>query len=148
MAFCQNCGSPVEGRFCAKCGAAAGSEAGAQSGSSLPPSPGPGAPGISDNIAGALAYIPVLGIIFLLIEPYSRNRTVRFHAFQGLFLLAASIVASIVISTVADVFWGLWFLLRLVRLAFAAIWLFMMFKTFSGDRIVLPVIGPLAEKQA
>jgi uncharacterized membrane protein len=28
------------------------------------------------------------------------------------------------------------------------VWLYMMFKTFNGEKIVLPVIGPMAEKQA
>ena len=27
-------------------------------------------------------------------------------------------------------------------------WLYMMFKTYNGEKIVLPVIGPMAEKQA
>ena len=147
MAFCPNCGSPADGRYCPKCGAAVGPDSGAPTNSPTAP-PGSGATGLTDNIAGALAYIPVLGIIFLLIEPYNRNKAVRFHAFQGLFLLAASIVASIVMSTVIEVFWGLWFIMRIVRLAFAAVWIYMMFKTYSGDKVVLPVIGPLAEKQA
>ena len=32
MAFCQNCGSPVDGKFCAKCGAAVGQDSGPPSG--------------------------------------------------------------------------------------------------------------------
>jgi len=103
---------------------------------------------MTDNLAGALAYIPIVGIIFLLIEPYNRNKAIRFHAFQGLFLLAASIVTSIVMSTIASVFWGLVFLMPFVNLVFVGIWLFLMFKTYSGEKIVLPVIGPIAEKQA
>ena len=103
---------------------------------------------MTDNLAGALAYIPIVGIIFLLIEPYNRNKAIRFHAFQGLFLLAASIVTSIVMSTIASVFWGLVFLMPFVNLVFVGIWLFLMFKTYTGEKIVLPVIGPIAEKQA
>ena len=103
---------------------------------------------MTDNLAGALAYIPIIGIIFLLIEPYNRNKAIRFHAFQGLFLLAASIVASIVLSTVASIFWGLVFLMPFVHLIFVGLWIFLMFKTYSGERIVLPIIGPIAEKQA
>jgi uncharacterized membrane protein len=44
--------------------------------------------------------------------------------------------------------WSMYFLWALVRLAFAVVWLFMIFKTFSGAKVVLPIIGPLAEKQA
>ena len=103
---------------------------------------------MTDYLAGALAYIPIIGVIFLLIEPYNRNKAIRFHAFQGLFLLAASIVANIIMSTVVGIFWGLVFLMPFVHLIFVGLWLFLMFKTYSGVRIVLPVIGPLAEKQA
>jgi uncharacterized membrane protein len=148
MAFCPNCGASVDGRFCAKCGSAVGSDAGVAGGGSIPPAPGSVSSAIADNVAGALAYIPIVGIIFLLVEPYNRNRAVRFHSFQGLFLLAASIVVNIVLATVASVMWGLWFLMPFIHLCFVGVWLFLMFKTYSGDRIVLPVIGPIAEKQA
>src|SRR5262249_41429285 len=146
MAFCPNCGSSVDGKFCAKCGASVGADSGAPT--SAPPPTGSSSSGMQDNVAGALAYIPILGIIFLLIEPYNRNKAIRFHAFQGLFLLAASIVTSIVLSAVASVFWGLVFLMPFIHLIFVGIWIFLMFKTYSGERIVLPIIGPIAEKQA
>src|SRR5258708_39433324 len=126
MTFCQNCGAAVDGKFCAKCGAAVRQDSGAPS---EPPPPPPGAgTGLSDNIAGAAAYIPVVGVIFLLIEPYNRNKAIRFHAFQGLFLLAVSIVVSIVMNTVIAVLWSIVFLLPLVHLAFVGLWLFLMYK--------------------
>jgi len=148
MAFCQNCGSVVDGRFCAKCGTPIGTEAGAPSGSSTVPPSGPAASALTDNVAGALAYIPIVGIIFLLIEPYSHNKAVRFHAFQGLFLVVAYIVVQIVTSTVASVLWGLDLVLRLIHLAFVGLWLYLMYQTYLGKKIVLPIIGPIAEKQA
>jgi uncharacterized membrane protein len=107
-----------------------------------------GASGLTDNVAGALSYIPIIGLIFLLIEPYNRNRLIRFHAFQSLFLLAAAIVCNILIGILTSMMWSMYFLWALVRLAFAVVWLFMIFKTFSGAKVVLPIIGPLAEKQA
>ena len=146
MAFCPNCGASVDGKFCAKCGASVGTDSGAST--SAPPPPESSSTGMTDNVAGALAYIPVIGIIFLLIEPYNRNKAIRFHAFQGLFMLAASIVVSIVMSTIASVFWGLVFLMPFIHLIFVGLWIFLMFKTYSGERIVLPIIGPFAEKQA
>jgi uncharacterized membrane protein len=36
----------------------------------------------------------------------------------------------------------------LLSLASLLIWLFMMWKTYQGEKVVLPVVGPLAEKQA
>ena len=59
------------------------------------------------------------------------------------FLLAASIVTSIILSAVASVIWGLVFLMPFVHLIFVGIWIFLMLKTYSGERIVLPVIGPM-----
>src|SRR5947207_10049832 len=139
MAYCQSCGAAVEGRYCAKCGAAVGQDPAAP-----PPPPGAAASsGLTDNIAGALAYIPIVGIIFLLIEPYNRNKAIRFHAFQGLFLLAASIVVSIIMSAITAMLWGLVFLMPLINLAFVGLWLFLMYRTYSGQKIVLPIIGPI-----
>ncbi len=147
MTYCQNCGAAVDGRFCAKCGASVGQDSGAPTAPSGA-SGSSGSSGLTDNIAGAIAYIPIIGIIFLLIEPYNRNKLIRFHAFQGLFLLAASIVVNIVMSTVIGILWSMVFLMPLVHLAFVGLWLYLMYKTYSGEKIVLPVIGPIAEKQA
>ena len=55
----------------------------------------PAAP-MEENVAGMLAYFTIIpAIIFLLIEPYNRNRFVRFHSFQCLFTCAALIVLHI-----------------------------------------------------
>jgi uncharacterized membrane protein len=149
MAFCPNCGSSVDGKFCAKCGAAVGAGTDPPSGSSLPTqTPGSGASGLTDNVAGALAYIPIIGLIFLLIEPYNRNKLIRFHSFQSLFLVAVVIVFNILLGVLAGMMFSMYFLWSLIHLAEVVLWLFMMFKTFSGVKVVLPVIGPIAEKQA
>ena len=48
--------------------------------------------GLADNVAGLLAYLTIIpAIIFLVIEPFNKNRFVRFHAFQCLFLAATGI---------------------------------------------------------
>ena len=45
--------------------------------------------GLSDNAAGALAYLTVIpAIIFLIVEPYNKNSFVRFHSWQCIFLLS------------------------------------------------------------
>src|SRR5258708_30091166 len=145
MAFCPNCGSQVNGNFCPECGSSVGG--GAPAGAGIPSS-GPAASGMTDNVAGALAYIPIIGLIFLLIDPYKTNRAIRFHAFQGLFLLAAVIVLNIITGILVGAFYSFWFLYSLIRLAFAVIWLYCMYKAFQGSKYVLPIIGPIAEKQA
>ena len=101
MAFCASCGTQMadNAAFCPNCGKAAGQASGA--GASPAPAPAPpagyAAPAasspIAENVAGMLAYFTIIpAIIFLLVEPYNRNRFVRFHSFQCLFTCAALIV--------------------------------------------------------
>ena len=129
-----------------------------QQGGYVPPPPGAqyaSAPGMQENVASALCYVLFAGIFFLLIEPYNRNRTIRFHAFQGLFLFAASVLISFLFSMVM---WnmmygfGLWGMMTMVylciRLALFVLWLFLVIKAYQGQKFVLPIVGPLAEKQA
>jgi uncharacterized membrane protein len=161
MAFCPNCGSQATGRFCPNCGSDVGAPAAAGAGSSSyappPPSATPlAAPGLTDNVAGALCYLFgfVTGIIFLVLSPYNRNRLVRFHAFQSIFATVAIIVLEIglgIFSLMTGVLhmWALMGVVWLVfRLAIFVGWLYMMYATYNNKKIVLPVVGSLAEKQA
>ena len=41
---------------------------------------------MADNVVGMLAYFTFIpALIFIVIEPYNKNRFVRFHSFQSLF---------------------------------------------------------------
>jgi uncharacterized membrane protein len=40
------------------------------------------------------------------------------------------------------------FISPLIGLAFFVLWVYMMISASQGKRVVLPIIGPLAEKQA
>ena len=158
MPFCATCGAQVEGRFCAKCGSSVAS--GSPPPGSVPPGPGPQPIGVSapmaDNVASALCYLVglVTGIIFLLIAPYNQNRTVRFHAFQSIFFHVACILFYFVFSMVLGIFlamlhiFGLAFLAQLVGLVFFIGWLYLIISAYQGKTVVLPIIGPLAQKQA
>jgi uncharacterized membrane protein len=154
MAFCANCGAQVEGKFCAKCGAAVAADPG---GGFAPPPPAPAiqAPGLTENVAAALCYLLTIitGILFLVIEPYSKNKTIRFHAFQAIFLGISWFVFLVVfgILTSALSFMGWFFIMalhRILYLAFLALIALLMYKAYNNEKWVLPVIGPLAEKQA
>jgi len=112
---------------------------------------------MDENVAAALCYIPIIGLIFLLIEPYNKNKTIRFHALQSLFYLAAwivvgfalGIVGSILLVGMPSALWQLWMLIsRLVELAFLVGLVWMAVKAFQRQRFVMPIIGPMAEKQA
>ncbi|MEN6609148.1 MAG: hypothetical protein ABFD60_18005 [Bryobacteraceae bacterium] len=142
MAFCSKCGSAVEGNFCAKCGASIGGEA-------VPPTQPVTASGLTDNVAGALCYVLglITGIIFLLIAPYNQNKAIRFHAFQSIILNCVWIVFWIALGIILP-FAVEAVLLPLLSLAFIILWIYLIWKTYEGKKIVLPVIGPIAEKQA
>jgi uncharacterized membrane protein len=114
---------------------------------------------MTPNVAGALAYVLglITGILFLVLEPYNRDRLVRFHAFQSIFLNLAVIAVYIVLMILGGVLGAvvplvagmLFGLLSLVLwLAFLVLWVVLIVKTYGGSKMVLPVIGPLAEKQA
>lgn len=113
-----------------------------------------GQAGLTDNVAGALAYLlgPITGIAFLVIDPYNRNPKIRFHAWQSIVLCVAWIVLSFVlgfalglISVFALILAPLLMLLPLVGFA---LWLFLMWKAYQGEQFRLPVIGDFAAKQA
>ncbi|HKE24142.1 MAG TPA: hypothetical protein VKB88_17375 [Bryobacteraceae bacterium] len=123
--------------------------------------PPPAAAPMADNVAGALCYVLgfVTGIIFLVMQPYSQNRNIRFHAFQSIFLSVAYILVRIILgSVVASIFftgyhfgtmWMLWGLFwTVIGLGFLVLWLYMLIQTYQGRTVVLPIIGPLAQKQA
>ena len=159
MPFCANCGSQVEGRFCVKCGAevqggaAVGAAPAAASApqKSTPPTGEAKAAirGMADNVASTLCYALgfITGILFLVVEPYKTNRVVRFHAFQSIFVHLAVIVVWILASMLMP--WRLSvFLSPLISLASLGLWLYLMWKAYQGQKVVLPVIGELAQKQA
>jgi len=161
MAFCRNCGAPVEGQFCGKCGASmaapTGGALGPAPGGQVPPPP-PAGTGLSDNVASALCYLGwfITGIIFLVVAPFNQNKIVRFNAFQSIFLNVAVIVVGIALSVFSSIMfaisWALGSLVGLINLVFGLavflLWLYMMWKAYQNQKVVLPIIGPLAEKQA
>jgi uncharacterized membrane protein len=122
-----------------------------------PPPQYAAAPGLQENVASALCYILgfITGIIFLVLAPYNQNRNIKFHAWQSIFfsgaVIAVGIVFSMFIWNIGYGF-GLWTLITMVylvfRLAMFVLWLYVMFKAYNGQKFMLPVIGPIAEKQA
>lgn len=152
MAFCPNCGSSAEGRFCQKCGAAL--QAGAIPGATGTPPPPSSSLGMDENAAAALCYLPFVGILFLLIEPYNRNPTIRFHAFQSIFYYIGWIVIGIALGIFRRIFFPvtlgfLWDLIsNLVELALLVGLVFMAVRAFQRHRFLMPIVGPMAQKQA
>ena len=151
MAFCIACGAqmPAGANACPACGR------GTAAAPAAPPvasSNSAGAVGLTDNVAGALAYVTIVpAIVFLVVEPYNRSRFIRFHCFQCIFAAVAWTALWIALSMVAHIpFFG-WLTILvwpLVSLAGFVVWLVLVLKAYQNQMFKLPVIGDMAEKQA
>jgi uncharacterized membrane protein len=110
--------------------------------------------GISDNGAGALAYVTLVpAIVFLFLPPYNASPYVRFHAWQSIFLNVVGFVSLVALSVVLGfsfMFLGLWVIAvtRIVWLLWILLWIVCAVNALNGKLFRLPLIGALAEKQA
>ena len=143
MPFCCQCGCQVgdASHYCSKCGAP---QAGVRVGADF-------AAGMSPRTASILCYIPWVGwiaaIVVLASSTFRTNRTVRFHAFQGLYLFVAGLLIKWAFTPLAFFDRGPHIhLAGLLEMAILALWIFMIVKTSQGQVISLPVIVELAEK--
>ena len=156
--FCASCGAamPDISGFCPACGKAVSTGNGGAAAAVKPaPAPQP-APkdlraALPDNVAGMLAYLLVPAVMFLLLEPYRRNRFVRFHSFQALFCAAATMLSAVALMSL-----GMSATLALLVLLLGAILFFgvvilaavLFIKAFQGEMFKLPLIGEMAERRA
>ena len=134
MAVCRNCGAAPESGQCPTCQTSALDK--------------PETQVIDDNVASALCYLAlgVTGVLFLFLAPYNRNRRVRFHAFQAIFVNLAIIIFWIAISLIGQRVALL--ISPLFMLACLILWLALIWTAWHDRRIILPLIGTIAEKQA
>lgn len=113
--------------------------------------------GLSDEskLFGALAYVFTIlsGIVVYLMkkeDPYA-----KFHAMQSIlfgvvvFVLGIGLgIVSFIVGLIPYVGWIIALLLQLVWLGIVILWLFLMWKAYSGEKYKLPLIGAQAEKMA
>lgn len=151
MAFCSTCGAQLPAGVTA-CPACTGSAS--SSGTAAAPAPAVSAAGagLTDNVAGMLAYVTIIPpILFLVTAPYNRNRFIRFHSFQCLFLCVAFIAIGIALSILTAI--PLMALLTiplhfLLGIGGLILWVVLLLKAYQGQMFKVPVVGDMAEKQA
>jgi len=114
--------------------------------------------GLDSNVGAMLCYMPLCAInliysIIVLVTDKT-NKTVRFHAFQSLLMLAAYVVVIVgislfggILAQVSGVLGGLFSLLTfVVFIAFVGLAIWGCIKAYQGQPFKLPVIGDLADK--
>ncbi len=107
------------------------------------------------HILGALAYVTFIpAIVFLVMEPFKRDRFVRFHSFQSIFLALAGVAIGIVIRVVffllSLVPWLghllAWLAVLVFCIGWVILWMVLVIKALQGEFFKLPGIGRLAER--
>jgi uncharacterized membrane protein len=144
-AFCPGCGRSMSGRIAP---AVSTPEAtGARGRVGFFPEP----------IAGALAYFTFIpAIVFLVLQPYSKNRFVRFHSIQCLLLWVATLATLAALKLMGVILFmipraGPLFTLLLyvvVGIGGFVIWLVLIVKALQGQMFKLPTLGDFAEQHA
>jgi uncharacterized membrane protein len=111
--------------------------------------------GPKDNLTAAVAYVTFIpAIVFVLFEPFKRNRFVRFHSFQSIFLAIATILAGVAMRILYSLlalipvlgYLLAWLALGVALLGWVMLWLVLLVKAVQGETLRLPLIGSLAEK--
>ena len=151
MAFCTACGTklPENAAYCPQCGLAVKPETVANNGVA-PEAAAPIATAsaatsvIPDNIAAPLCYTFVVAIVLLLVEPYKRNRFIRFHAFQALLF---AVTCALLHAVCAIPFVG-FFIVPILELGLGITWIVLVIKAYQGQWFKLPVLGDFAEQHA
>jgi uncharacterized membrane protein len=123
--------------------------------------------GLEPNIAAALSYIWIVGLIFFFIE--KENKFIRFHALQSIIFGIANSILMFVLAIVAVILtfafgiggamvggglgalihllvWLIWLLFWVVGLALLLGLIFAAVKAYQGKTFKLPIIGNMAEK--
>ena len=154
MPFCSHCGNQVRDTdaYCTKCGA--------RQPVSAPKAFDGASDAISERTSVVLCYIPLVGwiaaIIVLATSRFRHNLVVRFHAFQGLYLFVACLLADRVVSPMLHLSmmgsfhdapgWMLRVVFKLAELLIVVAGVYMMVKVDEHEKLALPVLGELAEK--
>jgi uncharacterized membrane protein len=141
MPFCSHCGGQVSDQdlYCRGCG------------TRQPVTAAPPGEGLNPRTASLLCYVPFLGwiaaVVALASNRFRQNRSVRFHAFQGLYLFVAWLIVHWVLSPIPAFRWARGFHFHdMLELAVLGVSIFMMIKVGQGQDFSLPILGELAQK--
>src|SRR5581483_2976847 len=155
---CPACGAsmPDISGFCPACGKVVHRQDGS-AGAGEHPAAAVEPTTLQTRILAGLAYVAVLpAVIFLLVNPFKRDRFVRFHALQSLLFVAAVVATAVLLRLISLVLlilpgFGLLFtllMLTIVAIGLGIVWLLLVVKALQGEPFRLGLIGQLAERYA
>jgi uncharacterized membrane protein len=101
---------------------------------------GPTSIGLDANIAAALCYFWLIGLIFFFVE--KKNRFVRFHALQSMLFGIGLFIVAIVLDYLPYVY----FVGSLVHLAWLIGAIYAAVQAYNGKMFKLPIVGDMAER--
>jgi uncharacterized membrane protein len=145
MPFCSQCGNQVgaSDAFCGRCGARQ------PAGQAAPDPVRRGLESINPKTAAILCYVPwvgwIAGIVVLASQRFRHDRAVRFHAFQGLYLFVAWLIAD---QVVRPMFWRIprLHIYGVIEAVLIGASVFMMVKAAHQETYALPLFGELAQR--
>src|SRR5229473_4034311 len=136
--FCASCGAQMcdAATACPACGKAAAQSVGGGAAAATAPAAGASG-GMADNVAAAIGCIPLIGLILLFVEPYSKNKFVRFYAIQAVAQGVCWFVGNIVCMVIPILGWfillPLWTLTNVIMMIVCAV------KAYGNNKFKLPV---------
>lgn len=101
-------------------------------------------------MGSVLCYVPGLGwiasIVVLASHKFRRNRSVRFHAFQGLYLFVAWLMDDIVVRPMIFGMAPGVPIYHIVKVVLLVMCVFMIIKASQDEPYSLPLFGELAQR--
>jgi uncharacterized membrane protein len=107
------------------------------------------------RVVGALAYLLffVSGVVLLYLDPYDKDPYVRFHARQSIGFSAAwfgvNVVLGVFVAILPAGVGALFGMVQsLVNLGLAILWIFLMYKAYTGEKYRIPELADLIDSVA
>jgi len=95
-----------------------------------------------DNVVAAISYIGVAGVVVYAIYKGKGRRETLFHATQSILLFASAFIVAVCCAiTIVGII-----LLPFIWLTTVSAAVICGYKAYKGERLLLPVIGGIAEK--